>query len=174
MDLRDLRCAERCRRQISSVNAFPSLQALQNEVAAFRIIRRLALLHEIIPERILQRDQFRLIGIIPVQMADDDLILVVSIQTAEVNSVQIHDRHIMPSLRFVVHRNDLLAVVPPVFSGVIICRLDLQNGIAAVRKLHKVVQIRQHPRIQRVLEHDLPLKDMQPGFLRKNPRNQIL
>ena len=80
----------------------------------------------------------------------------------------------MPTLRFVVHRNDLLAVVPPVFSGVIICRLDLQNGIAAVRKLHKVVQIRQHPRIQRVLEHDLPLKDMQPGFLRKNPRNQIL
>ena len=107
-------------------------------------------------------------------MPDDDLILIVSIQAAEVDPVQIHDRHIMPTLRFVVHRNDLLAVVPPVFSGVIICRLDLQNGIAAVRKLHKVVQIRQHPRIQRVLEHDLPLKDMQPGFLRKNPRNQIL
>ena len=80
----------------------------------------------------------------------------------------------MPTLRFVVHRDDLLAVVPPVFSGIIICRFDLQNGIAAVRKLRKVIQIRQHPRIQRVLEHDLPLKDMQPGFLRKNPRNQIL
>ena len=106
-------------------------------------------------------------------MADDDLILVVSIQTAEVNSVQIHDRHIMPSLRFVVHRNDLLAVVPPVFFGIIICRLDLQNGIVAVRKLHKVVQICQHPRIQRVLEHDLPLKDTQAGFLCEDPRDQV-
>ena len=79
----------------------------------------------------------------------------------------------MPTLRFVVHRNDLLAVVPPVFSGIIICRFDLQNGIAAVRKLRKVVQICQHPRIQRVLKHDLPLKDAQPGFLCENPRDQV-
>ena len=91
VDLRDLRCAERCRRQISPVNAFPSLQTLQNEVAAFRIVRQLALLHEIIPERIFQRDQLRLVGVVPVQMPDDDLILIVSIQAAEVDPVQIHD-----------------------------------------------------------------------------------
>ena len=127
----------------------------------------------LVPERIFQRDQLRLIGIVPVQMPDDDLILIVPVQAAEVDPVQIHDRHIMPPLRFIVHRNNLLAVVPPVFSGVIICRLDLQNGIAAVRKLHKVVQIRQHPRIQRVLKHDLPLKDAQPGFLCENPRDQV-
>ena len=173
MDLRDLRCAERCRRQISPVNAFPSLQTLQDEVAAFRIVRRALPLHMVVPERIFQRDQLRLIGIIPVQMPDDGLVFVVSIQAAEVDPVQIHDRHIMPSLRFIVQRNDLLAVVPPVLSGIIICRLDLQNGIAAVRKLHKVVQIRQHPRIQRVLEHDLPLKDTQPGFLCEDPCDQV-
>ena len=127
----------------------------------------------VVPERILQRDQLRLIGIVPVQMPDDDLILIVSIQAAEVDPVQIHDRHIMPTLRFVIHRNDLLAVVPPVFSGIIICRLDLQNGIAAVRKLRKVVQICQHPRIQWVLKHDLPLKNAQSGFLCENPRDQV-
>ena len=91
MDLRDLRCAERCRRQIPPVNAFPSLQTLQDKVAAFRIVRRALLLDIVIPERILQRDQLRLIGIVPVQMPDDDLILIVSIQAAEVDPVQIHD-----------------------------------------------------------------------------------
>ena len=55
----------------------------------------------VVPERILQRDQLRLIGIVPVQMPDDDLVFVVSIQAAEVDPVQIHDRHIMPPLRFV-------------------------------------------------------------------------
>ena len=91
VDLRDLRCAERCRRQVFSVNAFPSLQTLQDKVAAFRIVRQLALLYMPVPERILQRDQLRLIGIVPVQMPDDDLILIVSIQAAEVDPVQIHD-----------------------------------------------------------------------------------
>ena len=91
MDLRKLRRTERCRRQISPVNAFPPLQALQDKVAAFRIVRWLVLLHMVVPERILQRDQLRLIGIVPVQMPDDDLILIVSIQAAEVDPVQIHD-----------------------------------------------------------------------------------
>ena len=91
VDLRDLRCAERCRRQIPPVNAFPSLQTLQNEIAAFRIVRWLVLLYMLVPERIFQRDQLRLIGIVPVQMPDDDLILIVSIQAAEVDPVQIHD-----------------------------------------------------------------------------------
>ena len=45
VDLRDLRCAERCRRQISPVNALPSLQTPQDKVAAFRIVRWLALLN---------------------------------------------------------------------------------------------------------------------------------
>lgn len=83
--------APNARRQISPVNAFPSLQTLQNEVAAFRIVRRALLLDMVIPERILQRDQLRLIGIVPFQMPDDDLILIVSIQAAEVDPVQIHD-----------------------------------------------------------------------------------
>ena len=91
VDLRDLRCAERCRRQISPVNALPSLQTLQDKVAAFRIVRWLVLLYMLVPERIFQRDQLRLIAIIPVQMPDDDLILIVSIQAAEVDPVQIHD-----------------------------------------------------------------------------------
>ena len=91
VDLRKLRRTKRCRRQVFSVNALPSLQTLQNEVAAFRIVRRALLLDIVIPERILQRDQLRLIGIVPVQMPDDDLILIVSIQAAEVDPVQIHD-----------------------------------------------------------------------------------
>ena len=80
----------------------------------------------------------------------------------------------MPPLRFVVDRNDLLAVVPPVILGVIVRGLDLKDGCCTVRQVHHVIQIRQHPGIQRVLEHEWPAVDLIARLMGEDLSNQRL
>lgn len=107
-------------------------------------------------------------------MPDDDFLLVVAIQTAEVHPVNAHHRHVMAALGLIVDRHDLLAVVPPLVLGVVVGRFDFQDGRAAVWELHQVVQIGQHPRVFRVLEHTFALVDLQPGLFLKDAGHQRL
>ena len=126
------------------------------------------------PEVLLQRNQFRFIVHVPVNVPDDDLFLVVSIEAAVIDPVQVHHRHVVPSLGLVVHRNNRFSVVLPLVAGVVVGGLALQDGCAAVRHFHKEIQIGQHPGVGRVLEHTLAPVDFQPGLLRKDAGHQIL
>ena len=82
----------------------------------------------ILPEIPFQSDQFLFVGHIAVDTADDRLVFRISVKAAEVDPVNVHDRHVVPPLRFIVDRNDLLAVVPPVILGVIVRGLDLKDS----------------------------------------------
>ena len=130
--------------------------------------------HVLVPEDFLQRDQLRFIVRVPVNVANDRLVLGVSVQAAEIASVNVHHRHVVPSLGLVVAGNDLRAVVPPVSLCVVVGGLDLQDCRRAVGKVHKIVQVSQHPRMLRVLEHGLSLIHLQPGLLLKDSGDQRL
>ena len=82
----------------------------------------------ILPEVPFQSNQFFFIGHVTVDTADHRLVFRIAVKAAEVDPVNVHDRHVVPPLRFVVDRNDFLAVVPPVILGVIIRGFDLKDG----------------------------------------------
>ena len=128
----------------------------------------------ILPEVPFQSNQFFFIGHVTVDTADDRLVFRIAVKAAEVDPVNVHDRHVVPPLRFVVDRNDLLAVVPPVILGVIIRGFDLKDGCCTVRQFHHVIQIRQHPGIQRVLEHEWPAVDLIVRLMGEDLGNQRL
>ena len=128
----------------------------------------------ILPEVPFQSNQFLLIGHVTVDTADDRLVFRISVKAAEVDPVNVHDRHVVPPLRFVVERNDFLAVVPPVILGVIVRGFDLKDGCCTVRQFHHIIQIRQHPGIQRVLEHEWPAVDLIARLMGEDLGNQRL
>ena len=128
----------------------------------------------ILPEVPFQSNQFFFIGHVTVDTADHRLVFRISVKAAEVDPVNVHDRHVVPPLRFVVDRNDFLAVVPPVILGVIIRGFDLKDGCCTVRQFHHIIQIRQHPRIQRVLEHEWPAVDLIARLMGEDLGNQRL
>ena len=128
----------------------------------------------ILPEVPFQSDQFFFIGHVTVDTADDRLVFRISVKAAEVDPVNVHDCHVVPPLRFVVDRDDLLAVVPPVILGIIVCGFDLKDGCCTVRQFHHVIQIRQHPGIQRLLEHEWPSVDLIARLMSEDLGNQWL
>lgn len=79
---------------------------------------------------------------------------------------------VMPSLGLIVGRNGFLTVQPPVVFGVVVRGLDLQNSGGAVRQFYKVIHIRQHPGILRVLEHLFDLIDLVAGPVLEDLRHQ--
>lgn len=106
-----------------------SPQAFEDQVAIrFHIGRRRFCENMILPEVPFQSDQFFFIGHVTVDTADDCLVFRISVKAAEVDPVNVHDRHVVPPLRFIVDRNDFLAVVPPVILGIIVRGLDLKDG----------------------------------------------
>lgn len=106
-----------------------SPQAFKDQVAIrFHIGRRRFCENMILPEVPFQSDQFFFIGHVTVDTADDCLVFRISVKAAEVDPVNVHDRHVVPPLRFIVDRNDFLAVVPPVILGIIVRGLDLKDG----------------------------------------------
>ena len=106
-----------------------SPQAFEDQVTVrFHIGRRRFCENMILPEIPFQSDQFLFIGHVTVNAADDCLVFRISVKAAEVDPVNVHDRHVVPPLRFIVDRNDFLAVVPPVILGVIIRGFDLKDG----------------------------------------------
>lgn len=117
------------------------------------------------PELTFQIDHFLLVFPVSVQVADDDFVLVVSVKAAIEDFVNVHNGHVVASLRFIVDGNTFLAVLPPVVFRVVVGRLDFQNRNLSVWQTDKVVHICQHERILRVLEHLLDLENFQPGFL---------
>ena len=73
--------------------------------------------------------------------------------------------HIVPPLGLIVQGNDLLSALrPPVILCVVIGRFDLQNSSSPSGKLYKVVNIRQHKCMHRMIEHLLDLIDAIPSF----------
>ena len=128
----------------------------------------------ILPEVPFQSDQFFFIGHVTVDAADNRFVFRISVKAAEVDPVNVHDRHVVPPLRFIVDRNDFLAVVPPVILGVIVRGLDFKDGCRAVRQFHHIIQIRQHPGIQGMLEHEWPAVDLIARLMGEYLGNQRL
>ena len=126
----------------------------------------------VFPEILFQKNHLILIGQIPLHITDNTFLLVVAIQAAEETAVHIHDGHVMPPLGLIVGRNGFLTIQPPVVFGVVVCGLDLQNSGGAVRQFYKVVHIRQHPGILRVLEHLFDLIDLVAGPVLEDLRHQ--
>ena len=152
-----------------------SPQAFEDQVTIrFHIGRRRFCEDMILPEVPFQSDQFFFIGHVTVDTADHRLVFRISVKAAEVDPVNVHDRHVVPPLRFIVDRNDFLAVVPPVILGVIIRGFDLKDGCCTVRQFHHIIQIRQHPGIQRVLEHEWPAVDLIARLMSEDLGNQRL
>ena len=106
-----------------------SPQAFEDQVAIrFHIGRRRFCEDMVLPEVPFQSDQFLLIGHVTVNAANNRLVFRIAVKAAEVDPVNVHDRHVVPPLRFIVDRNDFLAVVPPVILGIIVRGLDLKDG----------------------------------------------
>ena len=139
--------------------------AVEDQVAVLCVWRRRTGENMVLPEISLQRDQFLLIVMVAVNMPDDDFIFIVAVQAAVEDLVNIHHGHVVPPLGLIVQGNDLLPVLrPPVILCVVIGRFDLQNSRPAVGKLYKVVNIRQHKRMHRMIENLLDLVDAIPRF----------
>ena len=170
-----LRLSQQYRRRVLVRGPQLSPQAFEDQVAIrFHIGRRRFCENMILPEIPFQSDQFLFIGHVTVNAADDCLVFRISVKAAEVDPVNVHDRHVVPPLRFVVDRNDFLAVVPPVILGVIVRGLDLKDGCCTIRQFHHIIQIRQHPGIQRVLEHEWPAVDLIARLMGEDLGNQRL
>ena len=170
-----LRLSQQHRRRILVRRPQLSPQAFEDQVAIrFHIGRRRFCEDMILPEVPFQGDQFFFIGHVTVDTADDCLVFRISVKAAEVDTVNVHDRHVVPPLRFVVDRNDLLAVVPPVILGVVIRGFDLKDGCCTVRQFHHVIQIRQHPRILGMPEHEWSAVDLIARLMSEDLGNQWL
>ena len=139
--------------------------AVEDQVAVLRVGRRCTGENMVLPEILLQRDQLLLIVPVTVDMTDDNFIFIVAVQAAIVDLVNIHHGHIVPPLSLIVEGNDLLSVLrPPVILCVVIGRFDLKDRSTAFGKLYEVVNIRQHKRMHRMIEHLLDLVDAIPRF----------
>lgn len=80
----------------------------------------------------------------------------------------------MPYLSDIVFGDDFAPVLsPPMRPRIEICRFDLNNGDFAVGQDCKIIHIRQHPKIQRMLIHFFDLIDVQTRFFGKDSRDQI-
>ena len=88
--------------------------------------------------------------------------------------MRIHYAHIMASLDFVVDGNDFSSVTPPMILCVVVCGLDFQNRCFAVWQSDKVIYIRQHIGIDRVIKHLLDLINLKACFHMENLGHQIL
>ena len=117
------------------------------------------------PELAFQIDHLLLVFPVTVQVANDDFVLVVAVEAAIEDFVDVHNGHVVSPLCFIVDGNTFLAVLPPVVFCVVVGRFDFQNRNFSVWQADKVVHICQHERILRVLEHFLDLENLQPGFL---------
>jgi len=126
----------------------------------------------VVPKLAFQIDHFLLIFPVTVQVADNDFVLIVAVETAIEDFVHVHDGHVVPPLCLVVDRNTFLAVLPPVVFCVVVGRFDFQQRNFSVWQANKVVHICQHKGILRVLEHLLDLENFQPGFLGEYLGNQ--
>ena len=124
------------------------------------------------PELAFQIDHLLLVFPVTVQMADDDFVLIVAVETAIEDFVHVHDGHVMPPLCFVVDGNTFLAVLPPMVFRVVVGRFYLQQRNFPVWQMDEVVHICQHKGILRVLEHLLDLENFQSGFLGEYLRDQ--
>ena len=122
--LRKLRRGDRHRRGIFFRGPQGPAQALQDQITVLSVGRGIFCQHIVVPEIVLQRDQLLLIGHIPVDAADDDFILAVAIETAEIHTVQIDYRHVVAALGLIIDRHNLLAVVLPFVPGVIVRGFD--------------------------------------------------
>ena len=117
------------------------------------------------PELTFQINHLLLVFPVTVQVTDDDLVLIVTIQAAIEDFVDVHDRHVVPSLCLVVDGNTFLVVLPPVVFRVVVGRFDFQQRNFSVWQADKIIHICQHEGVLRMLEHLLDLENFQPGFL---------
>ena len=100
--------------------AYMAADTFYDEISVFRVWWRHLGLYMILPEFMFEENHFLLIGKVPFQLTDNYLIQVVPVKTAVENPVNVHDRHIMPPLRFVIGRDNFLFIRPPLVPGIII------------------------------------------------------
>ena len=101
------------------------MQAFHDKVAVFRVGRGIFGEYVVMPKGVLQHNQFIFVVHVAVKMSDDRFVFRIAVETAKVSAVNVHNRHVVPRLRFVVDGNDLLPVVPPVVPRVVVGRFYL-------------------------------------------------
>lgn len=69
--------------------------------------------------------------------------------------------------------HNFLAVIEPALTGIIVGCFDFKNCRRAIWERHKVVQIREHPRIIWMLENTFAFVDLQSSLFFKDPRYQV-
>ena len=139
--------------------------AVEDQIAVLRIGWGHAGENVALPEILLQRDQLRLIVPVTDNMPDDDFIFIVAVQAAVEDLINVHHGHIVPPLSFIVEGNDLLPILgPPVILCIIVGGFYFEDRGSPPGKLYKVVNIRQHKRMHRMIKHLLDLIDAIPRF----------
>ena len=129
----------------------------------------------VLPEILLQRDQLRLIVPVTDNMPDDDFVFIVAVQAAVEDLINVHHGHIVPPLSLIVEGNDLLPILgPPVILCIIVGGFYFEDRGSPSGKLYKIVNIRQHKCIHRMIKHLLDLVDAIPRFHMEYLCHQIL
>lgn len=93
------------------------------------------------PELAFQIDHLLFVFPVTVQVTDDNFVLIVAIQAAIEDFIDVHNGHVMPPLCLVVDRNTFLAVLPPVVFCVVVGRFDFQQRNFSVWQADEVVHI---------------------------------
>ena len=93
------------------------------------------------PELAFQINHLLLVFPVTVQVANDDFVLVVAVEAAIEDFVDVHNGHVMPPLCFVIDGNIFLVVLPPVVFCVVVGRFYLQQRNFSVWQADEVVHI---------------------------------
>lgn len=93
----------------------------------FRVAKELAAYfcqHMMIPKVLLHGNEFFFIFGVTLDTADNYLVFGITVQTTIIYPINIGDRHVMPSLNFVMHGNRFFSISPPQVFCVVIGGFD--------------------------------------------------
>ena len=150
------------------------LYTLNNQVTVLNVWGRDSCENVVMPEIVFKRDQLFLIISVARDMTDDRFVFTVAVKTAEEHVVYVNNRHIMPTLDLVVDGNGFNTVTPPMVCCVVVCGLDLKYCRFAIWQGDEVIDVSQHKRIQRMIEHLFDLIDVIARPHVEDLGNQIL